>query len=114
MELISQKLNDIVEENKRIEAALRSNNEDQHNTNLLFGEALELADKAEQKAMKLERRCKNAVIGFAICGTGTGIGTGIMTAGIIKNDIGMTLSGAGIDLLSIGVWFLGHYAFEIF
>ena len=104
----------MVEENKQIEAALISNNEDEHNTNLLFGEALERAELAEKQVVKLERTFNNAVIGFGISGTGIGIGTGIMTAGIINREVDTILTGAGIDLVSIGFWFVGHYVFKIF
>jgi hypothetical protein len=114
VDTITQKLNEVVEENKQIEAALISNNEDEHNTNLLFGEALEKAELAEKQVVKLERTFNNAVIGFGIGSTGIGIGTGIMTAGIINEDINKILTGVGIDLASAGFWLLGHYLFKIF
>lgn len=114
VDTITQKLNEVVEENKQIEAALISNNEDEHNTNLLFGEALERAEIAEKQVVKLERSFNNAVIGFSISGTGIGVGTGIMTDGIINGEIDKILTGAGIDLASVGFWLLGHYIFKIF
>ena len=112
--MITQKLNDVIEENKNIEAALISNNNDEYNTNLLFGEALERAELVEKQVSKLERMSDNAVIGFGISGTGIGIGTGIATAGIINEEVDKILTGVGIDLASIGFWLLGHYAFKIF
>ena len=114
VDTITQKLNEVVEENKQIEAALVSNNEDEHNTNLLFGESLERADKAEKRVIKLERTFNNALVGFSIGGAGIGIGTGIMTIGIIDKDREKILTGASIDLASIGIWLIGHYAFKIF
>lgn len=114
MDTITQKLNDVIEENKQIEAALISNNEDEHNTNLLFGEALARAELAEKQVVRLERTFNNAIIGFSIGGIGIGIGTGIMTSGIMDKNVDKILTGAGIDLASIGVWLLGHYAFKIF
>ena len=111
---ITQKLNEVVEENKQIEAALISNNEDEHNTNLLFGEALERAEFAEKQVVKLEQTFNNAVIGFSIGGAGIGIGTGIMTSGIVNREIDKILTGASIDLASVGFWLLGHYVFKIF
>lgn len=114
VDTITQKLNEVVEENKQIEAALISNNEDEHNTNLLFGEALERAEFAEKQVVKLERSFNNAVIGFSIGGTGIGVGTGVMTAGIINGEVDKILTGAGIDLVSVGFWLLGHYMFKIF
>lgn len=113
-DMISQKLNEVVEENKRIEAALISNNEDEHNTNLLFGEAFTRAEEAEAKVLRLERKTKNAVIGFSICGTGIGVGTGIAVHGICNDNLQNTLTGIGIDLASVSIWLLGHYVFEIF
>ena len=114
MDTITQKLNEVVEENKQIEAALISNNEDEHNTNLLFGESLERAEKAEKRAIRLERTFNNALVGFSIGGAGIGIGTGIMTIGIIDKDREKILTGASIDLASIGIWLIGHYVFKIF
>ena len=114
VDTITQKLNEVVEENKRIEAALISNNEDEHNTNLLFGESLERAEKAEKRVIKLERTFNNALVGFSIGGSGIGIGTGIMTIGIIDKDREKILTGASIDLASIGIWLIGHYVFKIF
>lgn len=114
VDTITQKLNEVVEENKQIEAALISNNEDEHNTNLLFGETLERAEFAEKQVVKLERSFNNAVIGFSISGTGIGVGTGVMTAGIINGEVDKILTGAGIDLASIGFWLLGHYVFKFF
>ena len=114
MDTITQKLNEVVEENKQIEAALISNNEDEHNTNLLFGEALERAEFAEKQVVKLERMFNNAIIGFSISGTGIGVGTGIMTAGIINGEVNKILIGTSVDLVSIGLWLLGHYTFKIF
>ena len=114
VDTITQKLNEVVEENKQIEAALISNNEDEHNTNLLFGESLERAEKAEKRVIKLERTFNNALVGFSIGGAGIGIGTGIMTIGIIDKDREKILTGASIDLASIGIWLIGHYAFKIF
>ena len=111
---ITQKLNEVVEENKQIEAALISNNEDEHNTNLLFGEALERAEFAEKQVVKLEQTFNNAIIGFSIGSTGIGIGTGIMTSGIVNREIDKILTGASIDLASVGFWLLGHYVFKIF
>ena len=112
--MITQKLNDVIEENKNIEAALISNNNDEYNTNLLFGEALERAELVEKQVAKLERINNNAVIGFGIGSTGIGIGTGIATAGIINGEVDKILTGIGIDLASIGFWLLGHYTFKIF
>ena len=114
VDTITQKLNEVVEENKQIEAALVSNNEDEHNTNLLFGEALERAEFAEKQVVRLERSFNNAIIGFSISGTGIGVGTGIMTAGIMDKDLDKILIGTGIDLASVGFWLLGHYLFKIF
>lgn len=114
VDTITQKLNEVVEENKQIEAALISNNEDEHNTNLLFGETLERAEIAEKQVVKLERSFNNAVIGFSIGGTGIGVGTGIMAAGIINGEVEKILTGASIDLVSVGFWLLGHYMFKIF
>ncbi len=114
MDTITQKLNEVVEENKQIEAALISNNEDEHNTNLLFGEALERAELAEKQVVKLERAFDNAIIGFSIGGTGIGVGTGIMTAGIVNGEVDKIITGAGIDLASVGFWLIGHYVFKIF
>lgn len=114
VDTITQKLNEVVEENKQIEAALVSNNEDEHNTNLLFGEALERAEFAEKQVVRLERSFNNAIIGFSISGTGIGVGTGIMTAGIMDKDLDKILIGTGIDLASVGFWLLGHYLFQIF
>ena len=114
VDTITQKLNEVVEENKQIEAALISNNEDEHNTNLLFGEALERAELAEKQVVKLERMFNNAVIGFSISGTGIGVGTGIMTTGIINREVEKIITGASIDLASVGFWLLGHYIFKIF
>ena len=111
---ITQKLNEVVEENKQIEAALISNNEDEHNTNLLFGEALERAEFAEKQVVRLERSFNNAVIGFSIGGTGIGVGTGVMTSGIVNGEIDKILTGASIDLASVGFWLLGHYVFKFF
>ena len=112
--MISEKLNEVVEENKRIEAALISNNEDEHNTNLVFGEAFTRAEEAEAKVLKLEHRTKNAVIGFSVCGAGIGIGTGMAVGGIYNDNLQNTLTGISIDLASIGIWLLGHYVFEFF
>ena len=114
VDTITQKLNEVVEENKQIEAALISNNEDEHNTNLLFGETLERAEFAEKQVVRLERSFNNAIIGFSISGTGIGVGTGVMTAGIINGEVDKILTGAGIDLASIGFWLLGHYMFKFF
>ena len=114
MDTKTQKLNEVVEENKRIEDALISNNEDEHNTNLLFGESLERAEKAEKRVIKLERTFNNALVGFSIGGSGIGIGTGIMTIGIIDKDRDHSVTGAWIDLSSIGVLLIGHYVFKIF
>ena len=114
MNTITQKLNEVVEENKQIEAALISNNEDEHNTNLLFGEALERVELTEKQVVKLERMSNNAVIGFGISSTGIGVGTGIMTTGIINGEVEKILTGVGIDLASVGFWLLGHYTFKIF
>lgn len=114
VDTFTQKLDDVVAENKRIEAALISNNEDEHNTNLLFGEALERAEKAEKYAGSLERNFNNAIIGFTVCGTGIGVGSSIMTEGIIKDDITKVLTGVSIDLASLGIWCLCHYVFKIF
>jgi hypothetical protein len=114
VDTITQKLNEVVEENKQIEAALISNNEDEHNTNLLFGEALERAELAEAQVIKLERAFDNAIIGFSISSAGIGVGTGIMTAGIVNGEADKILTGAGIDLASVGFWLLGHYIFKIF
>lgn len=114
MDTITQKLNEVVEENRQIEAALISNNEDEHNTNLLFGDALERAELAEEQVVKLERTYNNAIIGFSVCGTGIGVGTGIMTVGIVNGEIDKILTGAGIDLASVGFWLLGHYVFKFF
>ena len=112
--MITQKLNDVIEENKNIEAALISNNNDEYNTNLLFGEALERAELVEKQVAKLERINNNAVIGFGIGSTGIGVGTGIITAGIINGEVDKILTGVGIDLASVGFWLLGHYTFKIF
>jgi len=114
VDTITQKLNEVVEENRQIEAALISNNEDEHNTNLLFGDALERAELAEEQVVKLERTYNNAIIGFSVCGTGIGVGTGIMTVGIVNGEIDKILTGAGIDLASVGFWLLGHYVFKFF
>lgn len=114
VDTITQKLNEVVEENKQIEAALISNNEDEHNTNLLFGETLERAEIAEKQVVKLERSFNNAIIGFSISGTGIGVGTGVMTAGIINGEVEKILTGASIDLASVGFWLLGHYVFKFF
>ena len=114
VDTITQQLNDAVEENKQIEAALISNNENEHNINLLFDETLKRAELAEKQVTKLERMVNNAVIGFGVSGTGIGIGTGIATAGIINGDFNKILTGVGIDLTSIGFWLLGHYIFKIF
>ena len=114
VDTITQKLNEVVEENKQIEAALISNNEDEHNTNLLFGETLERAEFAEKQVVKLERSFNNAVIGFSISGTGIGVGTGVMTSGIVNGEIDKILTGAGINLASVGFWLLGHYVFKFF
>ena len=114
MDTITQKLNEVVEENRQIEAALISNNEDEHNTNLLFGDALERAELAEEQVVKLERTYNNAIIGFSVCGTGIGVGTGIMTVGIVNGELDKILTGAGIDLASVGFWLLGHYVFKFF
>lgn len=114
MDTITQKLNEVVKENKQIEAALISNNEDERNTNLLFGEALERAELAESQVIKLERAFNNAVIGFSIGSIGFGVGTGIMTAGIINSETNKTLTGVCINLSSVGFWLLGHYIFKIF
>ena len=81
---------------------------------LLFGEALERAEFAEKQVVKLERSFNNAVIGFSISGTGIGVGTGVMTAGIVNGEFDKILTGASIDLASIGFWLLGHYIFKIF
>ena len=114
VDTITQKLNEVVEENKQIEAALISNNEDEHNTNLLFGEALERAELAEKQVVRLERSFNNAVIGFSISCTGIGVGTGVMTVGIVNGEVEKIITGASIDLVSIGFWLLGHYMFKIF
>jgi hypothetical protein len=114
VDTITQKLNEVVEENRQIEAALISNNEDEHNTNLLFGDALERAELAEEQVVKLERTYNNAIIGFSVCGTGIGVGTGIMTVGIVNGELDKILTGAGIDLTSVGFWLLGHYVFKFF
>jgi len=114
VDTITQKLNEVVEENRQIEAALISNNEDEHNTNLLFGDALERAELAEEQVVKLERTYNNAIIGFSVCGTGIGVGTGIMTVGIVNGELDKILTGAGIDLASVGFWLLGHYVFKFF
>ena len=114
VDTITQKLNDVVEKNKQIEAALISNNDDEHNTNLLFGEALERAELAEKQVIKLERIFNNSIIGFSISSVGIGIGTGIISTGIINGEVDKILTGAGIDLASIGFWLLGHYVFKIF
>ena len=114
VDTITQQLNDAVEENKQIEAALISNNENEHNINLLFDETLKRAELAEKQVTKLERMVNNAVIGFGVSGTGIGIGTGIATAGIINGDFNKILTGVSIDLTSIGFWLLGHYIFKIF
>lgn len=114
MDTITQKLNEVVEENKNIEAALISNNEDEYNTNLLLGETLERAEKAEKRVIKLEQTFNNAVIGFSIGCTGIGVGTGTMAAGIINGEVDKILTGAGIDLISVGFWLIGHYVFKIF
>lgn len=114
MESVTEKLNEVIDENKRIQAALISNNEDEHNTNLLLGEMFVRAEEAETKVKLLERRNRNAVIGFSICGTGIGVGTGIMMNGIYNNDIKNTITGAGIDVASVGLWLLGHYVFKLF
>jgi hypothetical protein len=114
VESITEKLNEVVDENKRIQAALISNNEDEHNTNLLLGEMFTKAEEAESKVMLLERRNRNAVIGFSICGTGIGVGTGIMMTGIYNNDVKKTITGASIDAASVGIWFLCHYVFKLF
>ena len=114
VDTLTQKLNEVVEENKKIEAALVSNNENEYNTNLLFGTTLERAEFAEKQVIKLERTFNNAVIGFGICGTGIGVGTGIMTAGIINGEVNKILIGTSVDLVSIGLWLLGHYTFKFF
>ena len=114
VESITEKLNEVVDENKRIQAALISNNEDEHNTNLLLGEMFVKAEEAETQVKLLERRTRNAVIGFSICGTGVGVGTGIMITGIYNNDIKNTITGASIDVASVGLWLLGHYVFKLF
>ena len=114
VDTITQKLNDVVEKNKQIEAALISNNDDEHNTNLLFGEALERAELAEKQVIKLERVFNNSIIGFSISSVGIGVGTGIISVGIINGEVDKILTGAGIDLASIGFWLLGHYVFKIF
>ena len=114
VDTVTQKLNEVVEENKQIEAALISNNEDEHNTNLLFGEALERVELTEKQVVKLERMSNNAVIGFGISSTGIGVGTSIATAGIINGEVEKILTGVGIDLASVGFWLLGHYTFKIF
>ena len=108
------KLNEVVEENKRIEAALISNNEDEHNTNLLFGEALERAKKAEKQVNKAEQIFNNGIIGFTICGAGIGIGSSIMMEGTIQDDITKVLNGVAIDVASIGIWCICHYIFKFF
>lgn len=104
----------MVAENERIEKALASNNEDQTNTNLLYGEALEQIDKIQLEVAKMERQRRNSVIGFSICGTGLGVGTGVMTAGFNNENIGMIFGGISVDLISIGSWLLCHYVFELF
>ena len=114
MDTITQKLNEVVEENKQIEAALISNNEDEHNTNLLFGETLERAELAEKQVVKLERMFNNAIIGFSISSTGISIGTIIMTTGIVNKEVDRILTGVGIDLASVGFWLLSHYMFKLF
>ena len=114
VDTITQKLNEVIEENKQIEAALISNNEDERNVNLLFGEALERAEIAEKQVIKLEQSFNNAIIGFSISGTGIGIGTGIMTSGIANKEIDKMVIGVSIDLVSVGLWLLGHYMFKIF
>ena len=114
MDTITQKLNEVIEENKQIEAALISNNEDERNVNLLFGEALERAELAEKQVVKLEHSFNNAIIGFSISCTGIGIGTGIMTSGIVNKEIDKTIIGVSIDLVSVGLWLIGHYMFKIF
>ena len=114
MDIITQKLNDVVEENKNIEAALISNNDDEYNTNLLFGEALERLELTEKQVVKLERTFNNSIIGFGISSTGIGVGTGIITAGIINGEVDKILTGVGIDLASVVFWLLGHYTFKIF
>ena len=114
VDTITQKLNDVVEKNKQIEAALISNNDDEHNTNLLFGEALERAELAEKQVIKLERIFNNSIIGFSISSVGIGVGTGIISVGIINGEVDKILTGTGIDLASIGFWLLGHYVFKIF
>ena len=112
--MITQKLNKVVEENKQIEAALISNNEDEHNTNILFGETLERAELAEKQVVKLERMFNNAIIGFSISGTGISIGTVIMTTGIVNKEVDRILTGVGINLASVGFWLLNHYMFKLF
>lgn len=114
MDTITQKLNEVIEENKQIEAALISNNEDERNVNLLFGEALERAELAEKQVIKLEKSFNNAILGFSISGTGIGIGTGIMTSGIVNKEIDKMIIGVSVDLVSIGLWLLGHYIFKFF
>ena len=114
VDTITKKLNEVVEENKRIEAALISNNEDERNTNLLFGETLELADALEKENKVLRNTYNNEPIGFALCGAGIGVGSAIMTYGVMNNDIGKTLTGVGIDAASIGLWCLFHYVFKVF
>lgn len=108
------RLNEVIEENKNIEAALISNNEDSHNTNLLFGESLIKIDELELKVLKLEKAYKNSIIGFSVCGAGIGLGTGVLASGINTNDFTKITTGLTIDLVSIGTWLLGHYVFKIF
>lgn len=107
-------MNEVVEENKKIEAALISNNEDETNTNLLFGEALEKAELMEEEIVKLEISFNNAVIGFSVSSIGIGVGTGIMTAGIIDKNVDKILIGVGTDVASVGFWLIGHYLFKFF
>ena len=114
VDTITQKLNDVVEKNKQIEAALISNNENEHNVNLLFDETLERAELAEKQVIKLERIFNNSIIGFSISSVGIGVGTGIISVGIINGEVDKILTGTGIDLASIGFWLLGHYVVKIF
>ena len=109
-----EKLNEVVDENERIRKALISNNEDEHNTNILLGETLLRAEKAEIEVSRLNKRFKNSSIGFFVFGTGLSVGSSLLSIGLYNDDLNRILAGASLDIFSLSVWCLCHYYYKVF
>lgn len=115
------KVDNLLNINAELDAALRSNKED---TSYIIGELGEIysdladakkdIDKLQKEILAIRRQDSRAWIGAALLAGGNGGGTGVLVSGCYTQDADQIICGISTIVITDIVWLIGHYGLKWF